>query len=288
MIIMHNKIYTILKYSLFIVTMFFGSSVVLSCRNSFTDYTTRYNQTNQTEQATRQNSVDANGKIVNFTGTVNDLFSLDGAFPTEFTAHLAGFSSGTDSDTGAISGTSATPAYATNSRSAMPTKPETGCTISVTATADDEETLSQPVDGNSFSLLLIAGKVWTVTVAMKSGSIEILRDSAVFDLTTAAVVSHDFVLKPLSEGNGTISLDFSKPDSVFNSVTVVSVKKDGADASSDWTDAVNCSTSGLSMKTGKSLAAGVYDIKLDFKKDTKLVYTTMQTINVFPNMTTDK
>ena len=281
---MHNKIYTIPKYSLFMVILFLTSLLVLSCNDSFTDNIANYTPTNQSGQKA---STETDERNVLFTGTISSPFSNGGAVPAKYAAKLAkiaevaGDADNTDSF----------------SRSAMPTKPE-DCYYKVSASYSGlliPITQVYPNDTTSFSLLLVPGKVWEVTVELKSGNVlnalsgdsTILSDSSTFDLTSGGIASYIFLLKPTTEGNGSIALGFSNPDSVFNSVTVVSVKKDGADAISDWDAAVNCSTSGLSMKTGKTLAAGVYDIKLDFKNGTKLVYTTTQAINVFSGLTTD-
>lgn len=286
---MYIKIHTILKYSLFIVTMVFASLLVLSCSGLFADNIANYNPANQNGAAAGVAAAD--GKTVLFTGTISSPFSNGGAVPAEYAAQFSQIAAATDA-----SGTEPV-SVSTASRSAIPSKP-TNYYYKVTASYSGllipiMETYSK--DTTSFSLPLQSGKVWEVTVELKSGNIleilandaTILSDTSTLDLTSAGAASHSFLLKPSAGGSGSLSLSFSNPDSVFSSVTVVSVTKDGVDANSDWNDAVSCTTAGLSMITGKSLAAGVYDIKLDFKKGTKRIYTTMQAITVFPGLTTD-
>ena len=286
---MHIKIHTILKYSLFMVIILLASSLVLSCNGLFVDDIANYNSINQNGVAAGVAAAD--GKTVLFTGTISSPFSSGGAVPSEYAAQFSQAGAATDASY------AESVSVSTASRSAIPSKP-TNFYYKVTASYSG---LPKPTvqtyskETTSFSLPLLSGKVWEITVELKSGNIleiladdaTILSDSTTLDLTSNSVASYNFLLKPSAGGSGSLSLSFSNPDSAFNSVTVVSVTKDGVDASSDWNDAVNCTTAGLSMKTSKTLAAGVYDIKLDFKKGTKRVYTTMQAITVFSRLTTD-
>ncbi|MBO4704568.1 MAG: leucine-rich repeat protein [Spirochaetaceae bacterium] len=258
--------------------------MVVSCKDLFTGDITSLNPANQNEPET---PAEADEKTVIFTGTISSAFSNGGAVPAKYAAQFVN----TADVTGSAENSDAL------SRSAMPSRPE-NCYYKVSASYSG---LLIPItkylekDTTSFSLPLVSGKVWEVIVELKSGSIlnvltgdsTLLSDSSTLDLSSSSIASCDFLLKPTTGGSGTIALSFLNPDSVFNSVSVVSVKKNGVDVSTDWDNAVNCTTTGLSMKTNKTLAAGVYDIKLDFKKNSNLVYTTMQAITVFSSMTTD-
>ena len=176
----------------------------------------------------------------------------------------------------------------TNGRYALPKIPENSVTT-LTAEAEGETTITKIVDGNSFSIRLKPGKEWTVSVSMKNAEGEVILSSvpATYDLSETAVTTHDFYLQPLSSGSGTISLGFSGggTNGVFTDVCVISVNGELPDTT--WSDAVQVTTSGISMIEGQTLLSGIYDVTIGFKKDGLLVYYTTQTINVFGNMETD-
>lgn len=261
---MCNSIRSFFRITFFAVISTFVLFSVSSCSDLFS-YITSTSVSNSNA-----------GETITFTGTVRSAFADGGAFPTEYVAQFAQIAAdGAESASASTAG-----------RSAIPSLPNDTPTTTVTATATGEPDVTQPVTGDSFAIPLKSDKTWTVIVEMKNGSTTILSDSAEFDLTTVTVTTHEFVLKPVSAGSGTIALGFSTPDSAFDSVTVVSVKKNNEDASSAWTNSVNCSASGLSMKTNETLAAGVYSVCLRFAKGA-YSYTSIQEINVFPGLETN-
>ena len=277
--------------------------LIISCSDLFNDNTENYN--------TPPCQTGVNGENVNFIGHISDIVSQGGAVPAEYAAQAAlcaetasdadsgtGNRSADGAENGAVSDVNAASADGADKRAALPEKPE-DFYYYVTASAAGQTTKNLTVtEGASFSLALEVGNVWTVTVGMKlkasaaatptpDTDATILSDSAEFDISAEnPVATHNFVLKPVESGTGAISLYFANPNNVFDDFTVSSVKKNGTDASSAWNSAVT--TDSTSYISATSLAAGVYEIKLDFKKGSELVYSTIQTINVLPNMTTNK
>ena len=245
----------VFKYAFCILSLIFTLIAIISCSGLFGDFL--------------KNDSDTTNEItITITGTIHNPFENEGAVPSGYANLVSNDSVG---------------------RYALPNLPN-DTTTTVTANATEEQTITLQDVGNSFSIGLKPGKVWTVNVTMEADGKEILTGSATFDLTTDAITTQDIYLKPLSSGSGTISLGFSGGGSngVFNSVEVVSVTKNGEDKKSDWDGAVQVTTSGISMQENKTLAGGIYDVLFHFMKDSQVVYSTAQAINVFPNMTTDK
>ena len=272
---MRNNVRRFFRLSSSVAIVLLCFLTVFSCNDLFSDITSTYTPSNTPTEA--ESPAVADERTVTFNGTISSPFSTAGAVPAEYAAQFVQTADDADGEETACANT--------DSRSAMPTLPNDTPTTTVTATATGESPITQNVTGNSFAIPLKSNKTWTVIVEMKNGSTTILSDLAEFDLTTVPVTTHEFVLKPVSVGSGTIALSFSNTGA-FNSVTVVSVKKDGVDASSDWNNAVNCSTSGLSMKTSKTLSCGVYSVCLRFAKGA-YSYTSIQEINVLPNLETN-
>ena len=241
---MNTKVCHKLKFSLFLAVLISCLATFISCGNLFDDIETP----------------DSDAVTVTLNGTVRSVFSETGAVPAEYAALFM------QSDE-------------TDSRAAIPTMP-TGCTTTVSATADDGTTIaSQTLTENTFTLPLVSGKKWTVSVTMKYNGTTILSDSKEFDLTSVGAVSHEFILKPVTGGTGNISLSMS----LGTDVTANTVNVSGLTSSNENIYKSN----GIFTLTKNGISSGVYDVTLKFMQDNKLVYYTIQTINVLPGLTTN-
>ena len=250
---MHNNVRRIIRCSFLEMLTLFALLAFFSCESLFS-----------------KNLNSDDGEIVAFTGTVSLSPQLyeGGAMPEQYAAQFARSAGSQDS------------------RHAMPTMPTSGCTTVVNATASDGAKIEEKtVSGNSFSLVLASGKTWTVTVSMKNSSDDvILSDSEEFDLTSVGVASHDFLLSPLNTGNGSVSLSFGSLPSSITRVRIVAMN--GSTTASSWSS-WSCSKNGGLSAT--AVSGGAYEVRLLFSNsdETNGCYTT-QTINIFPNMTTNK
>ena len=241
-----------------------------SCKNIFKD-----------EPAIISSKTPAEKKVL-FNGTISDVFLQNGAMPSEFV----------------VSSTSETE----SSRAVIPNT-KNG-TYLVTA-----ETVEKAVDGETplktaaatvnenktFSVMLAAGYKWKITVTMQqtvNGSpVNVLTDTYTMETElsyTSDIISHNFILKPLSEGGGYVNLVFSNANGKYDSLSVEYVTKNGEDVSTLWNNSVQISSTSLIVsKAGVTLPCGTYTIVIAFKKSGKTVYKTMQEVNVFPNMNTN-
>lgn len=174
------------------------------------------------------------------------------------------------------------------SRSAIPSLPASitiKAKASATGYSDIETTLT--AGATSFTLSGLTTDptnpvTWTITVTMYDGTTPILSDSCSKELTAAdPVIIHDFILKPeSSSGTGSVSLEMTIPDTV-SSISL-------SCPSSSWT--INSATVSDTSATisASSLAAGAYEVSMIFKNASGyILYTDVQTINVFSGMTTD-
>lgn len=263
---MNTKACYKLKFSLFLAVLISCLATFISCRNLFDDIETP----------------NSDAVTVTLNGTVRSVFSDTGAVPAEFTAQLM------QSDE-------------TDSRAAIPTMP-TGCTTTVSATANDGTTIpAQTLTENTFTLPLVSGKKWAVTVTMKNGSTVILSDSKEFDLTSVGAVSHEFILKPVSGGTGNVSLTLAiEATSIKNILIEISGqstfnwKKNTSN--NTWSIPGNQSQSNKTNPniTINGLNSGVYTATFRFFDtdsngySSALLFSMLQEINVLPTLTTNK
>ncbi len=230
-----------------------------------------------------RSSTSNTGETVTFTGSINIDLSDGGALPEEYTRLITSNANHREN---------------TYARYAIPAFPDSTPTTTVTATATGESSPIPTINGDTFTVGLTSGKVWTVTVTRKySGGIT-LSDSATFDLTSVQVTSHDFVLKPDTSGTGNIELSFNISDDRIHYFTVDIENQDQIIYtkniySGQW--ALKDSSRYIlypSISIG-SINSGVHRAVLRFYRnqdddDKVLLCTLAQDINVFNKMTTNK
>ena len=240
------------------------------------------------QEGTSSARTGGNGKVI-FTGTI----SVSGALPAAL-SH-ATESSHADGDSVA-------------SRSALPS-----ITIGddyyyyVTATKTDGSepfninSLSTPnpfttTNGVTFALELATGK-WNIECGIKKAKISgttsendlpVMSDTYLAPLTSAnPVVNHTFYPKPSQNGNGLVGLSMTIPTTV---TTVTATCSNSA-----WGDNISVYVGGTivtvmtkNMTSGGSTPSGSYEVAFNFYDENNiLLYSTVQTINVFENMTTN-
>lgn len=185
----------------------------------------------------------------------------------------------------------------TSGRMALPsgTFAATRYTVSATASGAEPVTGSVNDSNKTFSIGLKLGKKWTITLVMEASEStdptppessfnNVFEGTYAFDhdLTTDDVTTPlNIVLVPLSTGSGKINL----PISVASNVSVNTIDISGLSASPETYTLSDGSYT--IYKIG--VPCGAYTVTIDFKNSAgMLVYSTTQTINVFPNMTTDR
>lgn len=177
-------------------------------------------------------------------------------------------------------------------RMAIPSPTFAGKRYTVTATAPGEASVSGSVnDSNStFSISLQLGKIWTITLKMEAKGPADPAFKAVFEGTYAfdhelraedAMTPLSIVLLPISTGTGDIDLAINAGSYSFE-VEVLSEPVAG-----EWANKHPDYTNGIKVN---GLKGGAYTILIVFKNATTHleVYSCTQTINVCPNMTTDR
>ena len=253
----------------------------ISCDNLFTSITTSYTPPITTPTTGTESSSDTD--TVTLTGSIGDVFTQGGAVPTDFSessTNLSVISRNVENEL---------------SRSAMPTKPTAGIIYTFTAESVEKAadgatplkatTGSVTTDNGSepvVSIPLFIGYKWKIIVTMKYNGNDILSDTYTMESALAAsfTLSHDFVLKPLGTGNGNINLTMS----VGSGVTADSITVSGLPGVAE----TFAPTDGIFTLSKTDVSGGVYNVKLDFKSGGNTIYSTIQAINVFPNMTTNK
>lgn len=176
----------------------------------------------------------------------------------------------------------------TASRSAIPSLPSS-VTVKAKASAsgytDIETTLADGATSFTLSGLETDATnpvTWTITVTMYDGTTPILSDSCSKTLTLAdPLINHDFLLKQeSSSGTGDVSLEMTIPDTV-SSISL-------SCPSSSWTiNSASVSDTSAAI-SASSVPAGAYEVSMIFKNASGyILYTDVQTINVFSGMTTD-
>ncbi len=214
---------------------------------------------------------------VSFTGNI----SLEGAYPQEFVSNI-------DSNNSTI-------------RTAFPSLPaETfyrvtaskNNTVVFSANSNSSSTdISFASDNSTFTIRqLETGVEWTITVSIhftmdSTNNFPLMSDS--FPKTFSMennVLTHDFVLKPeLTDGDGDLDLRFTLPADKIDTIntTCLSSNKDS------WTGEITYPAGATSATLYKSgITTGSYLVQFDFIKDDYIVYSDIQTINIFKNMNT--
>ena len=236
------------------------------------------------------------------------------------TASASGQSSGQKfSFSGSICVTGALPASlcradgdSVSSRSALPSVGETSLSqmdyYFVTATQTDGSgtfsinSFNNPSDfdttnGVIFALSLGSG-TWQIISGVKrsptSSSVNANTDPIIMSDTYPAtlsaanpVVNHTFYPKPSQSGSGLVGLSMTIPSTVSEVTTTCS--------NSNWRDNISVNVAGTSvtvmtknMTSGGSTPSGSYEVTFNFFDEYGiLLYSTVQTINVFDNMTTN-
>lgn len=186
------------------------------------------------------------------------------------------------------------------SRSALPELSASTVEYFVYATDGDGNTVDgsfgSDENAKTFSIPLIFGRTWTVTCGMrnKNGSQEeFLTASSTPKTYTATNYTDPLVLYPVpaASGKGEVELSMTIPPSITN----VTVSCDNA----AWTISTVDVTAGSGTTNGTALIkngtteeakinSGLYKITLNFYKGTELVFQTLQSINVFYGLKTNK
>ncbi|MBQ8681122.1 MAG: hypothetical protein IJ530_15430 [Treponema sp.] len=142
-------------------------------------------------------------------------------------------------------------------------------------------------NGVTFALELPTGN-WNIECGIKKAEasdddLPVMSDTYLAPLTSAnPVVNHTFYPKPSQEGSGNVALNISYDSGTVNSVTA----KCGNES---WTVSTSGTPATIEMD---AIASGTYDLSIYFYKNdgngnSILVYSTVQTINVFDNMLTN-
>ena len=147
-------------------------------------------------------------------------------------------------------------------------------------------------NGVTFALKLTNGS-WNIEAGIKkakssgtAGADDVSVMSETYPVTISAadpVVSHTFYPKPSQEGSGLVGLSMTIPATVTTVTAVCS--------NSNWRDNISVNvapTSVTVMTSGGSTPSGSYEVAFNFYDENNiLLYSTVQTINVFDNMTTN-
>lgn len=145
-------------------------------------------------------------------------------------------------------------------------------------------------DSKTYTIGLTIGRTYTVTASLQKtvgdSTTVYLSDSwkNVTPTRENTSFSHDFMLKPVEGGKGTIQLEMTVP-----SGTIVEVSGDDWDALSPKPRSdVDGTTATI---TGSEIPAGIYNVSINFYKTQGsgkiLLYSIPQAINIFSNMKTD-
>lgn len=263
----------ILKSKLSVIRFFsliFVSLAFISCGNFFENVKL---EKEKTEEETQINSENPTAPV-NQTFILTGSMVIDGAMPQIIAADA--------------------------SRSALPELSASTVEYFVYATDGDGNTVdgSFGSDENSktFSIPLIFGRTWTITCGMrnKNGSQEeFLTASSTPKTYTATNYTDPLVLypAPATSGKGEVELSISIPSSITN-VTVSCVNAAWTISTVDVTAGSGTTNGTALLKTGTTedskINSGLYKITLNFYKGTELVFQTLQSINVFYGLKTNK
>ena len=131
---------------------------------------------------------------------------------------------------------------------------------------------------------------WKVDVSIikKADNTEILSDSCTATLNSVtSSFKHDFFLKPVTEGTGTINLAMNVPSSIAKMDVKILEKPEESTLVND--ENLLPSSGPAFVYNKSSLKTGTYKLRFTFKKaDNTIVFETVQAINVLNGLTTNK
>ena len=142
------------------------------------------------------------------------------------------------------------------------------------------------ITDGAYSLPLVINKNYILKVLLKNGSTDVLCSDeweVSPSRSNTATLQHDFILKPLASGSGDVELILKiESDKVAKVKTVCDNSAWG-----NTEDAIDTAAGSFTLaKSG--IAGGSYDVTFDFLNSKGLlIYARTETINVFPNLTTD-
>ncbi|EID85906.1 hypothetical protein MSI_03340 [Treponema sp. JC4] len=178
-------------------------------------------------------------------------------------------------------------------RSALPSNME-GTEYCIKAVYTNQEGISEEIKGSvdqtekTYTIGLTINRTYTVTASLKKTltdgqQITVMEDiwEDVKPARANPALTHDFILKPVKEGKGSIKLDMTLPSGT-------SLVLGGDEIS----PAPEVSVTGTSATiTGSDIPAGTYNITINFYKTSGtnkfLLYSIPQIINVFAGMETN-
>lgn len=246
-----------------------ASFAFLSCSNLFGD--------SSSESSTTEKSSSDKTQTITITGniSISEELKESGALPAEYLFLINQIND--SNERSAFPSTSSSNYYAiatAEGKAAVPgnmTPTDTGAKFTMAIPIDDTPT------------------TWTIEAGLKdsfNGSqVTILNDTLqkAFSNTDPSF-SHDFIIRPLTEGSGNIDLTIGSTTSDANTPDTLELYLDEA---SEPVSAGTGETISTSKITLKNRATGTYKARLVFKKNGYVVFTDYQGITVFPNMTTN-
>ena len=167
----------------------------------------------------------------------------------------------------------------------------------ISARATGPEGISEEIKGSvdqtakSYSIGLTIGRTYTVTASLKKtltdGQQITVMEAEWENVTpsrTNTSLTHDFILKPVKEGNGSIKLEMTLPTGI-DCPRLSDVSGD-IHLSVQFKDTTTTTSATI---TGSDITAGTYNITINFYKSSRkfLLYSIPQTINVFAGMETN-
>ena len=165
----------------------------------------------------------------------------------------------------------------------------------ISARATGPEGISEEIKGSvdqtakSYSIGLTIGRTYTVTASLKKTltdgqQVTIMEDEweNVTPSRTNTSLTHDFILKPVEGGNGSIKLKMTLP----TGIDCPSLSGDEIESTIQFHDDYTTATATISVDV---IPAGTYNITINFYKSSRkfLLYSISQTINVFAEMETN-
>ena len=244
-----------------------ASFAFLSCSNLFGGVSSE-SSSSEKKSSDKAQTITITGSI-----SISDELKESGALPAEY---LFLFNQINDSnERSAFPSTSSTNYYATaiaDGKDAVPgnmTPTDTGAKFTMAIPIDDTPT------------------TWTIEAGLKdtfnTSTVTILKDtfSKSFSNTDPSF-SHDFIIRPLTEGSGNIDLTIGSTTSTANTPDTLELYLNGTKVTAGTGETI--STSKITLK---NRASGTYKARLVFKQNGYVVFTDYQGITVFPNMTTN-
>ncbi len=249
----------------------FLAAIFASC--SFLNDSTKENDSSQ---LITEDLPDSKATFI-FTGTIS---ISEGAFPSSFVNK----------------------SKASNStRTAWPEIP-TNLTYSITASDGTDTVEGTQTDNTSFQFVLQSGKEWTVTAILNDASGNpVLSDSWTIPASNKkANLFHRFWVKPVvtSGGTGTLALTLLLNNDLDGVVSKVTADcKSSTSNTENWEVSILPTEENMTFQEGSplqvsisqaSIASGQYEVSFNFYDASNvLVYNTVQTINIFDNLTTN-